>query len=107
MSQKMIHMKILKKFRGELEHSLRSRCIEPCLTEEYINALENIVKRTKSGRKWKKLDIKSPNTPFINQDKQRGPFKPNTPNINKQRKCQKCGGFENLANNCLKKAKIN
>ncbi|MBW0535482.1 hypothetical protein O181_075197 [Austropuccinia psidii MF-1] len=50
MSQKMVHMKILKKCRGELEHSLKSRCIEPCSTEEYINALEDIVTRKTIGR---------------------------------------------------------
>ncbi|MBW0490007.1 hypothetical protein O181_029722 [Austropuccinia psidii MF-1] len=55
MSQKMVHMKILKKFGGELENSLKSRCIEPCSTEEYINAIEDIVTRTKIGRTWKKL----------------------------------------------------
>ncbi|MBW0530377.1 hypothetical protein O181_070092 [Austropuccinia psidii MF-1] len=65
MSQKMVHMKILKKCGGELKHALRSRCIEPCSTEEYINALEDTVTRTKLGRNWKKLDIKSPNKPFI------------------------------------------
>ncbi|MBW0520175.1 hypothetical protein O181_059890 [Austropuccinia psidii MF-1] len=65
MSQKMVHMKIIKKCGGELEHSLRSRCIEPCFTEEYINALEDIVTRTKIGRNWNKLDIKSTNKPFI------------------------------------------
>ncbi|MBW0554982.1 hypothetical protein O181_094697 [Austropuccinia psidii MF-1] len=32
MSQKMVHMKILKKRGGELQHPLRSRCIEPCST---------------------------------------------------------------------------
>ncbi|MBW0529961.1 hypothetical protein O181_069676 [Austropuccinia psidii MF-1] len=69
MSQKMVHMKILKKFGGELEHALKSRFIEPCSTEEYINALEDIVTRTKIGRTWKKLDIKSPNKPFIKKDK--------------------------------------
>ncbi|MBW0560925.1 hypothetical protein O181_100640 [Austropuccinia psidii MF-1] len=65
MSQKMVHMKILKKCGGELKHALRRRCIEPCSTEEYINALEDIVTRTKIGRTWKKLDIKSPSKPFI------------------------------------------
>ncbi|MBW0592577.1 hypothetical protein O181_132292, partial [Austropuccinia psidii MF-1] len=80
MSQKMVHMKILKKCGGELKHALRSRCIEPCSTEEYINALEDIVKRTKIGRTWKKLDIKSPNKPFIKKDKSKEAFKPNTPN---------------------------
>ncbi|MBW0550062.1 hypothetical protein O181_089777 [Austropuccinia psidii MF-1] len=76
-------MKIHKKCGGELENSLRSRFIELCSTEEYINSLENIVTRTKIGRNWKKLDI------------------------NEQRKCQKCGGIGHLANNVLKKAKIN
>ncbi|MBW0588854.1 hypothetical protein O181_128569 [Austropuccinia psidii MF-1] len=85
MSQKMVHMKILKKF-GELEHALRSRCIELCSTEEYINVLEDIVTITKIGRNWKKLDIKSPNKPFIKKDKSKECFKPNTSNNNEQRK---------------------
>ncbi|MBW0502859.1 hypothetical protein O181_042574 [Austropuccinia psidii MF-1] len=103
----MLHMKILKKCGGELEHTLRSRCIEPYCTEEYINALEYIVTRTKTGRTWKKLDIKSSNKPFIKKDKTREPFKPKTSNSKEQRKCHKCGGIGHLANNCLKKAKIN
>ncbi|MBW0534198.1 hypothetical protein O181_073913 [Austropuccinia psidii MF-1] len=102
----MVHMKKLKKCRGESEHSLRSRCIEPCSTEEYINAVEDIVTRTKIGRTWKKLDIKSPNKQFIKKDKQKEAFKPNTSNSNEQRKFHKCGGIGPLANNCLKKAKI-
>ncbi|MBW0554785.1 hypothetical protein O181_094500 [Austropuccinia psidii MF-1] len=106
MSQKMMHMKILKKFGGESEHALRRRCIEPCSTEEYINALEDIVTRTKIGRTWKTLGIKGPNKPFINKYKPREPLKPNTPNSNEQRKCHKCGGIGQLANNCLKKANI-
>ncbi|MBW0520638.1 hypothetical protein O181_060353 [Austropuccinia psidii MF-1] len=103
----MVHMKILKKCGGELEHALRSRCIEPCSTEEYINALEDIVTRTKIGRTWKKLYIKGPNKPFIKKDKPREAFKPNTSNNNEQRKCHKCGGIGHLAKNCLKKAKVN
>ncbi|MBW0506165.1 hypothetical protein O181_045880 [Austropuccinia psidii MF-1] len=103
----MAHIKILKKCGGELEHSLRNRCIEPCSTEEYINALEDIVKRTKIGRTWKKLDIKSPNKPFIKKDKSQEAFKSNTSNINEQRKFHKCGGIGHLANNFLKKEKIN
>ncbi|MBW0569547.1 hypothetical protein O181_109262 [Austropuccinia psidii MF-1] len=103
----MVHMKIIKKWGGELEHSLRSRCIVPCSTERYINALEDIVTRTKIGRTWKKLDIKSPNKPLIKKDRPRETIKPNTSNNNEQIKCQKCGGIGHLANNCLKKAKIN
>ncbi|MBW0592462.1 hypothetical protein O181_132177 [Austropuccinia psidii MF-1] len=96
----MVHIKILKKCGGELEHDLRSKSKEPCSTEEYINALEDIVTRTKISRTWKKLDIKSPNKP-------RKTFHPNTPSSNEQRKCHKCGVIRNLANNCLKKAKTN
>ncbi|MBW0515682.1 hypothetical protein O181_055397 [Austropuccinia psidii MF-1] len=82
------------------------RCIEPCSTEEYINSLEDIVTRTKIGRAWRKVDIKSPNELFIKKDKQRETFKPKTPN-NEQRKCHKCRSIGHLANNCLKKANIN
>ncbi|MBW0521775.1 hypothetical protein O181_061490 [Austropuccinia psidii MF-1] len=76
----MVHMELLEKCGGELEHALRSRCIEPCFTEEYINALEDIVTRTKIGRTWRKLDIKSPNKPFTKKDKPRETFKPNISN---------------------------
>ncbi|MBW0518108.1 hypothetical protein O181_057823 [Austropuccinia psidii MF-1] len=100
-------MKILNKCGGELEHSLRSRCIDPCSTEEYINTLEDIVTRTKIGSNWKKLVIKSTNKPFIKKYKPRETLKPNTSNNNEQRKCHKCGGIGHLANNCLQKAKIN
>ncbi|MBW0558311.1 hypothetical protein O181_098026 [Austropuccinia psidii MF-1] len=103
----MVHMKILKKCGGELEHSQRSRCIEPCSTEEYINALEDIVTRTKIGRTWKKLYIKSPNKPSIKKYKSKEAFKSNTSNNNEQRKLHKCGGIGHLANNFLKKGKIN
>ncbi|MBW0584149.1 hypothetical protein O181_123864 [Austropuccinia psidii MF-1] len=103
----MVHMKVLKKCGGELGHSLRSRCIEPCFTEEYINALEHIVTKKKIDRTWKKLDIKSPNKPFIKKDKPRKTFKPNKSNSNEERRCHKCEGIGHLANNCLKTAKIN
>ncbi|MBW0513428.1 hypothetical protein O181_053143 [Austropuccinia psidii MF-1] len=103
----MVHIKILKKCGGELEHALRSRFIEPCSTEEYINTLEYIVTRTKIGRKSKKFDTKSQNKPFIKKDKQKEPSKPNTTNNNEKRKFHKCGSIEHLANNCLKKGKIN
>ncbi|MBW0500773.1 hypothetical protein O181_040488 [Austropuccinia psidii MF-1] len=99
-------MKILNKLGGELEHGLRSRCIEPCSTEEYINALEDIMTRTKIGITWRRLDINSPNKPFIKRDKPKEPFKLNTNNTNEQRKFHKCGGIGSLANNCLKRVKI-
>ncbi|MBW0575131.1 hypothetical protein O181_114846 [Austropuccinia psidii MF-1] len=92
-------MKILKKCGGELEPSLRSMCIELCSTEEDIET------RTKIGRTWKKMDIKTPNKPFIKKCKPREPSKPSTPSTNEQRKCHTCSGIGHLANNCLKTQK--
>ncbi|MBW0558350.1 hypothetical protein O181_098065 [Austropuccinia psidii MF-1] len=66
-----------------------------------------MVKRANIERKWKKLNIKSPKKPFIKKDDPREHFKHNTPNTKEQRKCHKCGGIGFLANNCLKKEKIN
>ncbi|MBW0522393.1 hypothetical protein O181_062108 [Austropuccinia psidii MF-1] len=103
----MVHMKILNKCGEEWEDSLRSRCIEPCSTEEFINAVKDIVTRTKIGRTWKKLDIKIPNEAFIKKDKPRETFKPNKSNSNEPGKCHKSRGIGQLANNCLKKAKVN
>ncbi|MBW0555807.1 hypothetical protein O181_095522 [Austropuccinia psidii MF-1] len=103
----MVHMKILTKCGGEMKHALISRCIQQCSTEEYIHALEDIVTSAKIGRKWKKLDINSPNKPFSKRDNTREPFKPNTSTTNEKRKFHKCGGIGYLSNNCLKKAKIN
>ncbi|MBW0585808.1 hypothetical protein O181_125523 [Austropuccinia psidii MF-1] len=103
----MVHMKRIKKCGGYLEIALRSRCIKQCCTEEYITALEDIVTRTKIGRTWKKVNVKSPKKLFIKKDKPREPFKPNTTKGNEQRKCCKCGGIEHLPNNCLEKENIN
>ncbi|MBW0481363.1 hypothetical protein O181_021078 [Austropuccinia psidii MF-1] len=91
----MVHRKILEKCGGELEHSLTRSCIEPCSIEEYINALEDLVTRTRIGRTWMKLNIKSPNKPFIKKDKPKGASKPNTSNSNEQIKCHKCGENHN------------
>ncbi|MBW0553822.1 hypothetical protein O181_093537 [Austropuccinia psidii MF-1] len=102
----MVHMKILGKCVGELEYGLRSRCIEPCFTEEYINAPQDIVKRTKLGRTLKELDIKSSNKTFIKKEKPKEPLKTNTSNTNEKNKFCKCGNVSYLVNNCLKKAKI-
>ncbi|MBW0473592.1 hypothetical protein O181_013307 [Austropuccinia psidii MF-1] len=47
MSETMIHKRISIKCAGDLEHAIQSRCIEPCLTENYINAMEDITTMTK------------------------------------------------------------
>ncbi|MBW0461464.1 hypothetical protein O181_001179 [Austropuccinia psidii MF-1] len=50
MSDTMINMKILRKCGGELEHAIKCRCIEPCSTEDYVNAMEDIITRTRIGK---------------------------------------------------------
>ncbi|MBW0568599.1 hypothetical protein O181_108314 [Austropuccinia psidii MF-1] len=79
MSQEMVHMKILKKCGGELEHALRSRCIEPCSTEEFINELEDIVTRKKLaeiGRNWTLKVQRSHLSKKINPKKVSSPIHP-------------------------------
>ncbi|MBW0518716.1 hypothetical protein O181_058431 [Austropuccinia psidii MF-1] len=53
----MVHKRILRKCGGDLEHAIRSRCIKPCSTEDYINSMKDITTRTKIGRNQYKLPI--------------------------------------------------
>ncbi|MBW0566033.1 hypothetical protein O181_105748 [Austropuccinia psidii MF-1] len=48
-SESMLNMKILRKCGGELKHSIKCRCVDPCSTEEYINVMEDIITRTRIG----------------------------------------------------------
>ncbi|MBW0475195.1 hypothetical protein O181_014910 [Austropuccinia psidii MF-1] len=57
MFEKMINKRILRKCGGDLEHAIRSRCIGPCSTEDYIDAMEDITARTKIGRNWYKPPV--------------------------------------------------
>ncbi|MBW0465295.1 hypothetical protein O181_005010 [Austropuccinia psidii MF-1] len=50
MSDTIINIKISRKCGGELEHAIKCRCAEPCSTEEYINAMEDIITTTKIGK---------------------------------------------------------
>ncbi|MBW0501000.1 hypothetical protein O181_040715 [Austropuccinia psidii MF-1] len=57
MSDTMINMKILREYGGELEHAIKCRCVEPCSIEEYINAMEYIITRTRIGKTWTKIPM--------------------------------------------------
>ncbi|MBW0547642.1 hypothetical protein O181_087357 [Austropuccinia psidii MF-1] len=59
MSDSMINMKILRKCGGELEHSIKFRCVEPCSTEDYIIAMEDIITRTIMGKTWIRVPMES------------------------------------------------
>ncbi|MBW0590203.1 hypothetical protein O181_129918 [Austropuccinia psidii MF-1] len=99
MSDTMIHMKILKKCGGELEHFIKCRCVEPFATEDYINAMEDITTRTRIGKTWTKIPMESKVVATISREDR----KPERPVL----KCHKCGRTSNLANTCTKKTKIN
>ncbi|MBW0564368.1 hypothetical protein O181_104083 [Austropuccinia psidii MF-1] len=99
MSDTMINMKILTKCGGELEHAIKSRCVEPCSTEYYINAIEDIITRTRIGKTWTKIPMESIMVSKIPRENRR----PEIPVL----KCHKCGSTSHLANTCTKKTRIN
>ncbi|MBW0484995.1 hypothetical protein O181_024710 [Austropuccinia psidii MF-1] len=99
MSDSMINMKILRKCGVELEHSIKSRCVEPCSSEEYIDATEDIITRTRTGKTWTSTPIESKMVPNISKEEKR----PERPVL----KCHKCGSTSHLANTCTKNTEIN
>ncbi|MBW0586252.1 hypothetical protein O181_125967 [Austropuccinia psidii MF-1] len=100
MSEKIVHGRILRNCGGDLEHAIRSRCIEACSTDEYINRLEDITTRTKIGRNWYKppMENKTSWNPIPN---------PNKPHDKALLKCHKCGCTSHLAETCPKNTRIN
>ncbi|MBW0493970.1 hypothetical protein O181_033685 [Austropuccinia psidii MF-1] len=99
MSDSMINMKILRKCGGGLEHAIKCRCVEPCSTEDYINAMEDIITRTRIGKTWTIVPMKSKMVSKTSREDNR----PERPVL----KCHKCGSTSNLAKTCTKKTKIN
>ncbi|MBW0501039.1 hypothetical protein O181_040754 [Austropuccinia psidii MF-1] len=100
MSEIMINKRISRKCGGDLEHAIRNRFIEPCSTEDYINAMEDITTRTKIGRNWYK-------PPMDNKTSGKPVPKPNKPHEKAPLKFHKCGITYHLANTCTKKRRIN
>ncbi|MBW0521755.1 hypothetical protein O181_061470 [Austropuccinia psidii MF-1] len=98
-SDTMINMKLLRKCGGELEHAIKCRCVEPCSTEDYINAMEDIITRTRIGKTLTKIPMESKMIPKISREDRK-------PERNVL-KCHKCGSTSHLANTCTKKTKIN
>ncbi|MBW0544338.1 hypothetical protein O181_084053 [Austropuccinia psidii MF-1] len=100
MSETMVHKSILRKCGGDLEHSIRRRCIEPFSTEDYINSMEDITTRAKIGRNWYK-------PPMYNKTSGKPVSKPNKPHDKAPFKFHKCGSTSHLANTRPKKTRIN
>ncbi|MBW0544159.1 hypothetical protein O181_083874 [Austropuccinia psidii MF-1] len=99
MSDPMINMKILRKCGGELENDIKCRCVEPCSKEDYINAMEDIITRTRIGKTWTRIPMESKMVSKTSIEDER----PERPVF----KCQKCGSTSHLANTCTKKTKMN
>ncbi|MBW0525737.1 hypothetical protein O181_065452 [Austropuccinia psidii MF-1] len=59
MSEFMINRKILRKFRGGLDHAVKSRTTEQSSAEDIINILEEVTTRTKIGSSRVNLKTKS------------------------------------------------
>ncbi|MBW0464677.1 hypothetical protein O181_004392 [Austropuccinia psidii MF-1] len=99
MSDSMINMKILRKCGGELKTSIKFRCLEPCSSEDYINAMEDILNRRRMGKTWTRNSIESKMVTKISREDKR----PERPVL----KCHKYESTSLLANNCTKNTKTN
>ncbi|MBW0546112.1 hypothetical protein O181_085827 [Austropuccinia psidii MF-1] len=100
MSETINHERILRRCGCDLEHAIRSRCIENYSTENYINYMEEITTRTKIGRNLCK-------PPMENKTSGKPIPKPNEPHEKAPLKCKKCGSTSHLENTCPKKTRIN
>ncbi|MBW0509625.1 hypothetical protein O181_049340 [Austropuccinia psidii MF-1] len=100
MSERMIRKRILGKCGGDLEHAIKSRCIDPCSTEDYLNAMEDITTRTKIGRNWYK-------PPIDNKTSGKQISKPTKPHDKPPLKFHQCGITSHLESTCPKKTRIN
>ncbi|MBW0564160.1 hypothetical protein O181_103875 [Austropuccinia psidii MF-1] len=94
MSYSMINMKILRKCGGEMENAIMCRCLEPCLSEDYINAMEDIITKTRIEKTWTRTPTESKMVPKISIDDKR-PEKP----IFKCHECATKGHEVNIALN--------
>ncbi|MBW0492124.1 hypothetical protein O181_031839 [Austropuccinia psidii MF-1] len=90
MSDSMINMKILRKFGGELEYAIKYRCVEPCSTEDCINAMEDIITRTIIGKTWTRVPMESKMVSKTSRENKR----PERPVL----KYHKCGSNSHFAN---------
>ncbi|MBW0461072.1 hypothetical protein O181_000787 [Austropuccinia psidii MF-1] len=99
MPDSIINTKLFKKCREELENSIKLRCVEPFSTEDYINAMEDIITRTRTVKSW----TRRPMVSKIFTNTSREDRRPEIP-VSKFHKCRR---NSKLANTCTKKAKIN
>ncbi|MBW0465544.1 hypothetical protein O181_005259 [Austropuccinia psidii MF-1] len=90
---------MLRKCGGELEHSIKCRCGEPCSTKDYINAMEDILTGTRIDKSCTRIPMESKMVSKASREDNRL----ERPVL----KCHKCGSTSHLVNTCTKKTKIN
>ncbi|MBW0574775.1 hypothetical protein O181_114490 [Austropuccinia psidii MF-1] len=70
MSDSMIKMKLRRQCGGELEHSIKCKFLEPCSSENYIKAMEDIITGTRIGETWSRAPMELKMVPeFSREDK--------------------------------------
>ncbi|KNZ49535.1 hypothetical protein VP01_4956g1 [Puccinia sorghi] len=102
-----IHLRILKKCGGDLEHAVKSRAPRDASSEEIINILEDITTRTRIGRKYKsyrnvtseKPDNRNNSNTIGNKDS------PKESNPHKDKKCYTCQKMGHTSATCTQKRK--
>ncbi|MBW0488694.1 hypothetical protein O181_028409 [Austropuccinia psidii MF-1] len=102
MSEAMVHKRILTKFGGDLEHAIRSRCIDSFSTKYLINVIEDIITRKKIGRNCDKTPIESKtiSKPILRE-------RPNKPKDMAPLQSHEFGSNAHLANMFPKQTRIN
>ncbi|MBW0554240.1 hypothetical protein O181_093955 [Austropuccinia psidii MF-1] len=99
MSDSIINMKLLRKCGGELEHAIKCTCVDPCQTEYYINAMEDIITRKRIGKTWTRIPMESKMVSKTSREDKRA----ERPVL----KCHKSGSTSHLAYTCTKNTKTN
>jgi hypothetical protein len=104
MSQEDMHLRILKKCGGDLEHAVKSRAPKNASTEDIINILEDIITRTRIGRKYQH---KKSNTEEESQSYAKVECSitdtPKVDNPHKDKKCYNCQKIGHTSHKCPQK----
>ncbi|MBW0591892.1 hypothetical protein O181_131607 [Austropuccinia psidii MF-1] len=109
MSEFMIHRKILRQWRGDLENSVKSRTTEQSSPEDIINILEEVTTRTRIGsiRVNLKTRFKTPWKDSVEKNPKENSNNVKYKSADTIRKCHICQSTTHLANTCPKRGKIN
>ncbi|MBW0503023.1 hypothetical protein O181_042738 [Austropuccinia psidii MF-1] len=109
MSEFMIHRKILRQCRGNLEHAVQSRTTEQSSAEDIINILEEVTTRTRiySSRVNFKTRFNTPWKDSVDKNSKENSNNAKYKSVDIIRKCHICQSTTHLANKCPKRGKIN